>query len=188
MVPSSADDKRGNGGEMPSKRIPLSVRISQDDAAFLANLTIAGVTTPSDKLRELIRQARQRHVGFGNYATCLAFHQEMMAPFIRGLREAENVSGQHSELLVELSDWLPEMAAFLISGLPSQGDEDAADGLATLESGAADRVVRLMSAVLRMAVTAEDPCYDPKAVSGRLDSVLELCQIIHSKSTTTGEQ
>ena len=115
----SVVENRGKSGEMPSKRIPLSVRISQDDAAFLADLTIAGVTTPSDKLRELIRQARQRHVGFGNYATCLAFHQEMMAPFIRGLREAENVSGQHSELLVQMSDWLPEMAAYLISGLPS---------------------------------------------------------------------
>ena len=56
---------------MPGK-VPLSVRVSQDDAAFLAGLAVTGATSPSDKLRALIRDARLRHEGCSGYAECFA--------------------------------------------------------------------------------------------------------------------
>ena len=41
------------------RRIPLSVRITDADAAFLAQYKAEGATTPSEKLRALLADARR---------------------------------------------------------------------------------------------------------------------------------
>ena len=41
-----------------TNRIPVSVRITQEDADFIAELKIEGANTPSEKIRELLKQAR----------------------------------------------------------------------------------------------------------------------------------
>ena len=40
-----------------TNRIPVSVRITQEDADFIAELKIEGANTPSEKIRELLKQA-----------------------------------------------------------------------------------------------------------------------------------
>ena len=44
---------------MSANRIPLSVRIDQEEADFIAQLSIEGASTPSEKIRELLKQARR---------------------------------------------------------------------------------------------------------------------------------
>ena len=44
---------------MSSKTVPLSVRISHDDAEYIAGLKIDDALTPSDKVRAIIRDARK---------------------------------------------------------------------------------------------------------------------------------
>ncbi len=46
---------------MSANRIPLSVRIDQEEADFIAQLSIEGASTPSEKIRELLKQARMSH-------------------------------------------------------------------------------------------------------------------------------
>ena len=166
-------------------KIPLSVRISQDDAAFLAGLAVTGATSPSDKLRALIRDARLRHEGCHGYGECFAIQQQSWAPFIQRLREAEMAAGIHSELLIQLTHWLADIKAFLMA---SETESDSEAALRSMESAAADRVFTLFELILRMAVTKSNPCYDPSAINKRLGPILELSNLIQSSGNKEREK
>ena len=168
---------------MPGK-IPLSVRISQEDAAFLAALDISGATTLSEKLRTLIREARLRHEGCHDYAECFAIQQQAWAPFVQRLRESEATSAMHSELLVQLAHWLADITAFLLADPPAKDGVPSDARLKSLESGAADRTFSLIEMTLRLAVTNRNPCYDESAINRRLSPMLELCDMVQSANPT----
>ena len=107
-----------------------------------------------------------------------------MSPVMLGLRKAENVAERHSELVVQLAHWLPEALAYFQAYVPTGALEDkdeVAAQLDRLESGVADRVVNLMESILRLGITPHNPCYAPDQISGRLQIVLELCDLIMSK-------
>lgn len=106
-----------------------------------------------------------------------------MGPVALALRRAETNAGKHSELLVHLAYWLPEIVAFFQAYTPTNGGEGAevSESLDFLEAGVADRVVSLMEAVLRMGVTPHNPCYDTDLIGKRLGIVLELCNLIASE-------
>ena len=76
---------------MSNKAVPLSVRISENDAAFLAGLDLPEATTPSDKIRALIWEARQRHQGGQVYGEAIQFQEDLLAPFLRQLLQLGNV-------------------------------------------------------------------------------------------------
>ncbi len=176
---------------MPNKMLPLSVRVSLDDAAFLSSHSIAGAKTPSEKIRALIRQARHRQEGVHDYAEGLVVQEEEMSIFIHGLREAENHVQTHSEFLFQLAQWLPEATAFLLSNIPGKSEDgEPADleSMKQLERSAAQRVMGLMEAVLRMGITPRNPCYDESLISDRLKGVLELCGLIQTIRQAKGEE
>ena len=56
---------------MSANRIPLSVRIDQEEADFIAQLSIEGASTPSEKIRELLKQARMSHETVRDYSFAL---------------------------------------------------------------------------------------------------------------------
>ena len=43
-----------------AKTVPISVRVSNEDAEFIATLQIDNAVTPSDKVRSLIKEAKQK--------------------------------------------------------------------------------------------------------------------------------
>ncbi|MDJ0851507.1 MAG: hypothetical protein QNK04_24295 [Myxococcota bacterium] len=159
------------------KTVPLSVRVSQDDAEFISRLEIAGAATPSDKVRALLADARKRQEGFRDYAGCLAMVQEMLAPTLHHLREAEHREEVHSELVLELAQWVPETLAFLLTSL-REGDDR--EHLQKFEQGTAERLFRLLENVLRMAVTSECHGYDREVVRKRMPPVIELVEVIRN--------
>ena len=180
---------------MPNKTLPISVRISLDDATFLSGHSIAGATTPSEKIRALIREARHRQEGVRHYAEGLMVQEEQMAPALLALREAENDLGLRSEFITLVARWLPETLAYLLAHGPgpeakdgSKDGENLRETLLELEQGTADRVVSLMENVLRLAITPKNPCYDDQLVSARLESVLELCQLMLSSRQKAGDE
>ena len=61
-----------------ANRIPISVRISQEDADFIANLQVEGANTPSEKIRELLKQARQSYTQPQDYGTALAQAEQFL--------------------------------------------------------------------------------------------------------------
>ena len=162
-----------------AKTVPLSVRVSHDDAAFIQEMEIGSARTPSDKVRALLEEARRREEGFRDYPGCLAMVQEMLAPTHQRLREAEHREEVHSELVLELAQWMPETLAFLLTSL-KEGDDR--EHLQKFEQGVAERLFRLMENVLRMAVTRDCHGYDPRVVAKRMPPVIELIDVIRQKS------
>ena len=163
---------------MPGKTVPMSVRLSDDDAAFLARLSIAGAVTPSEKLRALLAEARRRHEGREAYASCVSVIDDMLGPTLQRVRELEYRQHVHSEFLAELYAWLPPAAALAMIGTHADGEREV--DLAALEAGLADRVFALIEAVLRLGITARGPCYDPDLIANRLDRVLELTDLVRT--------
>lgn len=157
------------------KSIPISVRLSEDDAAFLAGLTIPGANTPSDKLRSIISETRRRMDGVEDFSDCAELLRDMLAPTTRQVREANKQHNLRSELVDRLADWLPETAAYLMTSLPDKAPDKKA--LLQLEAGLADRMVALLESFLRMGVTQAAPCYDEALLTPRLTNILELAEI-----------
>lgn len=165
---------------MPDKSVPLSARISVEDAEFLASLRIEGATTPSEKIRGLIADAKRRRAASSDYRSALTLLEASLGPSIRALREAEHAEGMHSEFVLGFAEWLPEAVAFFASGVSTLGDKERRKALEALEKGFADRVFRLLDLTLRLGVTPEFPGYSPSLVSDRLDRVLSLVDVIRS--------
>lgn len=165
---------------MAARTIPLSVRITPEDAEFIAGLEVQGATTPSEKVRAVLSEARQRDTDFRDYRGCLSMAQELLAPSLRRVREAERELGVHSELVSKVGEWLPEVLAFMItSHAVDHGDQQGAPAKA-FEAGVADRIFRLIEAVMRMGVTETCQGYDKSVVSSRLGPVLELAGVARS--------
>jgi hypothetical protein len=146
----------------------------------LAGLDVESASTPSDKLRALIVEAKQRRHGTEDYAGALKLAEDLLAPTLRALRTSEHAHGLHSQLLSRFAEWLPECVAFLIAAKAGQTDFSAEE-LTEIERGLADRAFLLMQSVLQMGVTGSRPCYDPAVVSRRLKPVLDLAKIIKSQ-------
>ena len=163
---------------MPGKSVPLSVRITETDAAFLSKLEMAGATTPSDKLRALLEEARLCHGATQAYPDLLRGYQDMFAPAVRAVMNAEEAKQQHSELLAHVLTWLPDLAAFVMAHRPDAESPDVEAELRTLEEGVAERLFRIIDRMLRLSVTSEIPCYDPDVVKRRVPAVIEIIKLV----------
>jgi hypothetical protein len=166
---------------MPSKSITISARIAHEDAEFLSQLKINGAATPSDKLRALITEARKRKEQPRDYGGCLSMVQELVAPVVTQVRQAELEEKVHSELLTRTFEWLPEMVAYLLATPPAQKDKWPVDQLAEYEQGLADRLFRLITALLQLGVTPQCPCYRSDAVTRHIEPVLGLANVIEKQ-------
>jgi signal transduction histidine kinase len=166
---------------MPSKQVTISARISAEDAEFISRLTIDDAKTPSDKLRAIIAKAKERSTRQRDYAGSLSDIQELIQPVVKEIRKTEVENQIHSELLFRLAEWIPDAAAFLISSILEASEAKTNEKMLQIEQGAADRLVRLMESILQLAITGRCACYDPRIMDRKLDSVLELCQIIMAR-------
>jgi hypothetical protein len=169
---------------VPSKSITISARIAHEDAAFLSQLEVNGANTPSDKLRALIAEARKRKEQPRDYGGCLAQIQEMIAPVATRVRQVELAEKAHSELLTRTFEWLPETVAYILAAPPAETDSWPLEELAEYEQGLADRLFRLVTALLQLGVTPGCPCYSPDVVSRHMAPVLDLADVIAKQNRT----
>jgi len=161
-----------------ARTLPISARIPAEDAEFLAELKIEGAVTPSDKLRAIITQARQRAQGQDDFPASLQWMREVITPALNRVRDAEHRHGLHSELVTAVCEWLPQACAVVLSHRGAGAQEK--QQLINLERALADRAFQLFEALLRLGVTEQAPCYDKDVISARLGPVLALAQVITS--------
>lgn len=155
-------------------RIPVSVRISQEDADFIAGLNIEGANTPSEKIRELLKQARLAHTQTRSYASALNAQEQFFQTARRDVLYAEKHYGVHSHILARVFELLPDLNATLAADLPADADFEA---LKQYEREIMWRIVRLTDGVLQLAVTGRGAAYDD-AVLRQLENTLRLAQIV----------
>jgi len=157
-----------------ANRIPISVRISQEDADFIAELKIEGANTPSEKIRELLTQARLAHSQTHDYGTALAAQEQFFQVARHDVLHAEKEWGIHSHIVARLFEQLPDFAATLAADLPENAQ--AAD-LKRYECELMRRIVRLTDSILQLAVTGKGAAYDDTVLQ-QLENTLKLAKIV----------
>lgn len=152
---------------------PLSVRLADDDAVFLATLRIDDAITASDKVRALIRQARQRAETPEGYSGALGVSRDLLTRPAHAVREAEDRAGVHSGVVRTL---LSEAEELLAVGLAAPAEVRSAEprDLARYESRLVERAARIAEQLLRWSVTPTAPAYDPAVVSQRMAALADL--------------
>ena len=163
---------------MSVKSIPVSFRITREDAAFLAQIEIEGATTLSEKIRGLIAKAQRDQESRKTFAESTLVMREFLTPGGAALDEAERSLEIHSELLRFVLDWLPETMATLITSAPSREGEPCREEMEKLERAVAIRTIRLLENVLRLGITEGCDAYDEEVVATRLGRGLELAELI----------
>ena len=163
---------------MPDKTIPMSVRVTHEDAEFIAQYNIQGATTPSDKLRAIISDARRRHYGTNDYVSCLNMLADFFSPAWQRIQAEQTNQKMHSELVAQFMEWLPETMAYFITHSYFTGQPEGQERLTELETELGDRIFRFMENVFRLGITKENPCYDKSAVIDRVGPMLELGDLL----------
>ncbi|KJK22057.1 hypothetical protein UB46_23335 [Burkholderiaceae bacterium 16] len=156
----------------------VSVRIPEEDLAWLAGIELPGASSPSDKIRALLADARRRADGSSDYIGCVALLREQVRPLLDATQTLEHEHQQHSEIVPMLAMQLPELMASLIAGVPS-GDRAPAQAR-ELEARLTARAMRMLLGLLRLAVTQRTPAYDPAVLDAYVPEVLELAKLIHN--------
>ena len=158
-----------------ANRIPISVRISQEDADFIANLEIEGANTPSEKIRELLKEARLAHAQTQDYESTLIRCEQLIQPAKHDLLLLEKNLGVHSPIMARAFELVPDLMATL-AAVPDN-DCNITD-LKKHERELMWRIVRLMDGVLQLAITGKAAAYDDGVLS-ELANTLILAEIIN---------
>lgn len=165
---------------------PLSVRLAGEDVAFLARLEIDGAVTASDKIRALIRQARERAEDAGSFEQALTISHDQLAPAMRGLRMLEQEGGVHSEVAVGLLTMAEEYLALALTA-PRPGETNPVGALVAHEARLVDCATRMTGLLLRWGVTPTAPAYDQAVVTRHLQSLIDLMNLISAADAAPAE-
>ncbi|MDF3832812.1 hypothetical protein P3W85_07615 [Cupriavidus basilensis] len=161
----------------------VSVRIPEEDLAWLARIQLPGASSPSDKIRALLADARRRADGSSDYIGCVSLLREQVRPLLEAAQILEQDHQQHSEIVLMFAMQLPELMASLIAGVPA-GDQAAARAR-ELEARLTARAMRMLLGLLRLAVTQRTPAYDPTVLDAYVPEVLELATLIKNARRTS---
>jgi hypothetical protein len=164
-----------------AKMVPISARISEQDLTFLAELNISDCTTPSEKIRALVAEARERRMGGSDYRSSLIMHQDSLRELVSLIRERENREQVHSEFLLYLLDWLPELNACVTTSQQPIAEDPQHVELARLEDAAAERVFRLLRSFLQMGFGDANQSYNSRTFSGRIGALVGLINALSNK-------
>jgi hypothetical protein len=160
---------------MAGKTVPLSVRVSDDDAEFLAGLEISGATTPSEKLRAVLANERNRWERAQDPAEAAEFMRDLLRPAQRRVRKLEAEVHKSSDAVLKLYERLPELTAAAFAGPASDGDGKS---LTAFEARLLDQAFALLQEILELGLLSHSRCYDPQAIASRLGPVLELVELM----------
>jgi hypothetical protein len=169
--------------------MPLSVRMAPEEMLMLSELHLDDAVTPSDKIRRLVKWAHRQQKSRSSYAEALTVAEDQLAPTVRTLRQHEAEQHVHSDLLLQLLAWLPDM--FALAGTALQSDaakEDSRRAAVTLEDDVAERIFSLLLGVLKMGLTPAAHCYQSKHLTNRLPAVRELCRLLDETRHAPGRK
>ena len=155
----------------------LSARIPTEDMEWLVGLDIQGAVSPSDKLRALIGQMRRQHEGTLDYQRSLSWLRDLVAPFvtaIRGVRarQPDAFGGAHAGGRSGCRrSWRPCCRSARSPRTPKKRAID-------VEEIVVQRCFQLLTSIMRLAVTRDAACYNPKVIDTHVPSVLEIADIV----------
>lgn len=157
----------------------ISIRIPDEDFQWLLSLQDAGARTPSEKLRTLIAKARQQEAERASPELCAAWMRALTQPFVDSVAAIERKHKTHSDLVGAVSDLIPQTMATLISSrLDGARPHEAA---VEVEAILAQQCFRLLTTLLRAAVTSTPATYDKHVLDRYLTDIIEIAAIISTR-------
>src|SRR5262245_34358969 len=153
----------------------VTLRLDEDDLTYLAGLDVPGAANLSEKIRSLLADARAQRDGLGDFGAAYDFTRRLFAAPERCVRDAEVLSQVRSELIGRVMAWLPDTAAFVLSGACPRAaprGKDEVEHLRRLEHGMGERVLALVDSMLQMAHAGFPGCYDPGILAQRSRSAV----------------
>jgi hypothetical protein len=160
---------------------PISGRIAEKDFEFLMAFHLDGKVTASEKLRYVASFFRRYHESFAHYENALAESQRLLEPTRLKLKAVEYEHGISSQLMDNAFRALPELFALLLSARANLQDASAGTTKAAalkLEANVLQNLLQVLESMLRLALTSKSPCYHPKLLKDRLDTITELVRLI----------
>lgn len=145
----------------------VTLRLDEDDLTFLAQTEVAGAANLSEKIRALLADARAQREGLDDFGAAYDFVRGLFAVPERRIHQAEVASRQRSELVARVLAWMPETAAFVLSGSALQADADTAKALRDFERGLGERAMVLAESILQLAQAGFPGCHAPEALARR---------------------
>ena len=155
----------------------LSVRVDDDDAAFLARMQIDGARTPSEKLRALLRVERRRQQGSHDADEAAEMFRDLLRTTRRRIRKMEAESGARSDLLKKIYDHLPEIGGAALAG-PDHQEGGTIDRLTSFEKLAIDEVFDFLQDVIELGLSPENRVYETKYIEKRIKVLLRYLELI----------
>jgi hypothetical protein len=170
----------------------VTLRLDEDDLTYLAGLDVPGAANLSEKIRVLLADARAQRDGLGDFGAAYDFTRRLFATPERCVRDAEVRTQVRSELIARVLAWLPDTAAFVLSGAcprpdprPEPRRKDEAEHLRRLEHGLGERVLALVDSMLQLAHAGFPGCYDPGILAQRSRSAVTMAAPVAAASADT---
>lgn len=157
----------------------ISIRVPDEDFQWLLSLQDAGAKTPSEKLRALLLRVRQQEAGMANHEMCSAWMRALVQPVVDSLTALERKQKTHSDIVSAVSEWVPQIMATLASSRLS--DKDMQHDALELEAILAQQCFRLLTTLLRAAVTSAPAVYDKDVIDRYLPDIIEIAAIISTR-------
>lgn len=167
------------------RNVSLSVRISEEDADFLARYDAAEAKTPSDKIRAILAEARRRQEGAEDFTGCVENVEDMLRPALARLRQLQRDEGVHADFLLRLYERMPEIMAELVTGVSEQGDKTRA--MAASEQRVGEHVFRLLEDILNFLLTSRTRTQTPRLMEDKVAPILEILALIEMKQSKAKE-
>ncbi|WP_299200392.1 hypothetical protein [uncultured Amphritea sp.] len=157
------------------KSIPISVRLSPAEAAFLADFTAPDAVTPSEKLRFIINKVRKEEHAPHSLSDSKQRVSGYLAPAIEVIEQTESRCHQHSTLLATQHYWLERSLSSLLfhSGKIKQSDES----IHLYERECLELLVNTTGQLLRLLRPPLISSHDPEMlekVRQKLDEIMKV--------------
>lgn len=172
----------------------VTVRLDEDDIAFLSALDMPGASNLSEKLRALIAEARSQSERLNEYTPALDFSNKLFARSLRSVQSAEQHTGLHSEFLTRVIGWLPDAVALTVSECQDVLDPPThtRQALKLAEQRIAERVMSLVTSTHSLALSDWAGCYDPAGMAERarphLQAWTRLARLVELEPPTSSRQ
>jgi hypothetical protein len=165
------------------KTVPVSVRLNEADAEFLASLQKGEASTPSEKLRALLHDERDRVQRNREFEAVRNRIQERVNGTRNLLKAQEREDGLSSILWIRVFEIFPDIATKILTGEPLRCKGDKI-GLLEFERDLQQDVFELINEILELALRQEPKVHNPREFLELVQQpleVLELIQLKHKK-------
>ncbi|MCK0068080.1 hypothetical protein [Kordiimonas laminariae] len=164
---------------MGAKSVPLSVRLPQADAEYIAGLKAGDAVTMSEKVRFLVGEARRYAEEGKSFEGLVKQQHGMLEPLEDAIAKQEGETGETSALLKALIQYIPTLVASL-EAVEFNGNIDLKATLSNVEAEAANLTKAFLDQLARLAVTEEAPCMNPSVARDIIEPLDELFTLKNS--------